>query len=309
MRDAFGEALCDLGRSNDRVIVLDADLGKSTRAWKFREMLPERFCEVGIAEQNMIGVAAGLATVGLLPFACTFACFMSKRATDQISISVAYPGLNVKLCGGYSGIFSGKTGATHHSLEDIAIFRAVPNVTVIEPADDREARQAVFAVAEHEGPCYLRIARDSVPLVTPDDYRFRIGAGLELRPGRDVTIVASGIMVHRALAAAERLSSSGVEAKVVNMVSIKPLDVDLLVRAACETGAVVTAENHNVYGGLGGAVAEVLAETRPVPVVRVGIDDRYAESGPNEAIERKYGLTPRDIVVAARRALELKASA
>ncbi|MGE5587877.1 MAG: transketolase family protein [Clostridia bacterium] len=309
VRDAFGNALVELGREDARVVVLDADLAESTRSGKFAKEFPARFIECGIAEQNMVGVAAGLASVGFVPFVTTFCVFASKRVCDQVSISVAYPRLNVKVCGAYTGLFTGKTGATHQAIEDLALMRAIPNMTVIEPVDAREAALAVRYAAETPGPVYLRIARDAYPVISHsangqgDAHACDSGHGSSsnglpqlmkartLADGSDVAIIAMGTMVHAALAAREALLEKGVAARVVAVSCLKPIDEAGIVKAAAETGAVVTVENHSIIGGLGGACAEVLGEQCPVPLKRVGIRDVFGESGADADLARKYGLT------------------
>lgn len=308
MRDAFGRGLVEAGRRNDRVVVLDADLATSTRTSMFAKEIPDRFIQVGIAEQNMVGLAAGLATVGYIPFACTFATFISKRACEQVSISVAYPRLNVKLVGAYSGLYTGKTGATHQSLEDVAIMRAIPNMMVVVPADAVQLRQALDAIVAYEGPVYLRIARDAYPVIFDDSYKFEPGKALVLREGDDATIVATGIMTHTALAAAEELAKEGLQVRVVNVPTIKPIDREIICQAARETGAIVTVENHSIIGGLGSAVAEVVTEEWPVPVVRVGTRDVFGESASNEDLTAKYGLTVDAVGKAVARSLRAKTS-
>lgn len=299
-RDAFGQALVDLGGVDPRVVVLDADLATSTKASMFAVAHPDRFFEVGIAEQNMMSIAAGLAAMGYVPFTSTFACFASKRATDQIRIGIAQPRLGVVVTGAYSGLLAGKTGKTHQSVQDIAIFRSMPEMTVIAPGDGVEVRAAVFAAAECGTPVYLRLTRDPSPVVFGDDHRFRIGEAVTVREGGDVTVVCTGLMLPRALEAAEALADEGVQAHVLHVPTVKPLDAAAVVAAADRTGLVVTAEEHSVLGGLGGAVAEVLGEHRPTLMRRVGIRDTFGESAPNEDLLRKYGLGAEDVARACR---------
>ena len=308
IREAFGDALVELGRENPKVVVLDADLAESTRSIKFAEEIPERFVECGIAEQNMTGIAAGLATVGYIPFVTTFCVFATKRACDQVSISVAYPRLNVKICGAYSGLFTGKTGATHQAIEDIALMRAIPNMTVLEPADAAETRLAVRYAAEVPGPVYLRIARDPYPVIFTGLRLSDVPKAKLLVDGSDIAIVALGIMAHAALEARDILSRRGVSAKVLGISCVKPIDQDGILKAAVETGAVVTVENHNIIGGLGSAVAEVLGEHYPVPIKRIGVRDVFGESGPDADIARKYGLTAEHIAQACQEVLEARES-
>jgi transketolase len=305
MRDAWGEGLVELGRRYPELVVLDGDLANSTKADRFAAEIPNRFFEMGIAEQNMIGVAAGLATVGFVPWISTFAAFLAKRALDQIRVVVAQPHLNVKLCGSYSGILTSKTGKTHQSVEDIAIFRAMPGMTTIVPADAVELRSAMAAMMETPGPVYLRLTRDAGPIIFPADYQFEIGRAVLLREGADVGIVCTGVETVRALAAADLLATDGIAAAVLHVPTIKPLDDEAILTLAERTGAIVTAEDHSIIGGLGGAVAELLAEHRPTRMKRVGWQDVYGESGANDALLEKYGLTAQHIATAARALLRV----
>lgn len=304
MRDAWGETLVELAGMYPELLVLDGDLANSTRADIFADAVPDRFLEMGIAEQNMLGVAAGLATVGYVPWISTFAAFLAKRALDQIRVVIAQPHLNVKMCGSYSGILTSKTGKTHQSVQDIAVFRAMPGVVTIAPADVVEMRAAMFTMMETPGPMYLRLTRDPSPVIFPDDYRFEIGAGVVLREGGDIGLISTGVQTIRTLEAAELLAASGIEATVLHLPTLKPLDVDAIVRVAERTGALVTAEDHSIIGGLGGAVAEALAEHRPTRLKRVGWQDTYGESAPNDALLEKYGLTPAHTARAATELLE-----
>jgi transketolase len=260
----------------------------------------DRFFQIGIAEQNMIGIAAGLATVGFIPFTSTLAALVIKRATDQIRVVVAQPKLNVKITGGYSGLLAGKTGKTHQSVQDIAIMRSMPNMVVLVPGDQVEAAKAVSVAAEYDGPVYLRLTRDPSPIIFDDNYDFQIGRAVVLREGHDVTIMTTGLMGPRALEAADELSQEGINAHVLHLPTVKPLDEEAIVAAAKKTGLVVTAEEHSILGGLGGGVAEILGEKLPTLMKRVGLKDTYAESGPNEAMLDKYGLTTRYITQACR---------
>jgi transketolase len=305
MRDAWGEGLVELGQRYPELVVLDGDLANSTKADRFAAEIPERFFEMGIAEQNMVGVAAGLATVGFVPWISTFAAFLAKRALDQIRVVVAQPHLNVKLCGSYSGILTSKTGKTHQSVEDIAVFRAMPGVTTIVPADAVELRSAMAAMMETPGPVYLRLTRDVSPTIFPADYQFEIGRAVLLREGADVGIACTGVETVRALAAAELLAADGIAASVLHVPTIKPLDDEAILTLAERTGAIVTAEDHSIIGGLGGAVAELLAEHRPTRMKRVGWRDIYGESGANDALLEKYGLTAQHIATAARDVLRV----
>ncbi len=306
VRDAFGKALVELARRDPRIVVLDADLASSTKVTYFAKEFPDRYFQVGIAEQNMTGIAAGLALMGRIPFTSTFAVFNSRRACDQVAMSIAHTRLPVKLIGAYSGIVSGNNGATHQAVEDVAIMRAIPGMVVVDPADGREVPAVVRAVVEHDGPVYLRMSRDAWPDVTPADYEFRIGKAVQLRAGSDVALVCSGMMASLCLKAADELEGRGISAAVLHMPTIKPLDVEALVELAARTGCVVTAENHNVIGGLGGAVAEALAEHHPVPMRRVGLQDTYGECGTNDELIEKYGLSSRHIVEAATGVLAKK---
>lgn len=302
-RDAYGKALVELGQSNEDIVVLDADLSKSTKTATFAEAFPERFFNLGIAEANMIGTAAGLAAAGKVPFASSFACFASGRTFDVVRVSVCYAGLGVKIGASHSGLTVGEDGASHQSVEDIALMRSLPNMTVVVPADAVETRQAVLAAAAAPGPFYLRFGRPRVPVLFGDDYQMQLGRAALLRQGGDVTIVACGYMVHLALEAAEQLAAEGLQARVLNMATIKPLDEEALAAAAQETGAIVTAEEHSIIGGLGGAVAEYLSGQYPVPVLRVGVKDIFGESGSPAELMQKYGLTAADIAGAARHAI------
>ncbi len=290
MREAFGRALVELGRRDVRVVVLDADLAPSTKAIYFAEAFPDRFIQVGIAEQNMVGMAAGLASLGFIPFTNTFACFASKRDTDQIRVMVAQPRQNVKLTGAYSGLLAGKTGKTHQSIQDIAIMRSMPNMTVVAPGDADEVSQAMDAIARYEGPVYLRVGREANRPICLPGYVFTLGKATVLREGSDLTIISTGTQTARVLDAAELLQAQGVSAHVLHVPTVKPLDVEAVVAAAVRTGRVLTAEEHSVIGGLGSAVAEVLVEHCPLPMRRVGIADCFAESAPDAQLLAKYGL-------------------
>jgi transketolase len=308
MRQAVAEALVELSERCEEIFVLDADVSKSTRSVQFQEAHPDCFLNLGIAEANMVSIAAGLATCGLTPVVNSFSMLLSLRALDQIRQSIAYPRLNVKIMAHYGGLSSGPEGPTHQACEDIGIVRSIPNLTVLVPCDATEAKQALRAAVDFDGPIYMRLCRNPVPRVHDEPHPFRIGEGYELLPGGDVTVVATGVMVARALDAAQMLSGEGVSCRVVAMPTIKPLDYALVERCARETGAVVTAEEHNVFGGLGSAVAEALVESLPVPMERVGIRDQFAESGEYFALMDKYGLAVTDVVAAVRRVLERKAS-
>ena len=290
-RVGYAEALVELGKEHEEVVVLDADLAAATQTKVFREQFPERHIDCGIAECNMMGIAAGLATTGKIPFASSFAMFAAGRAFEQVRNSIGYPKLNVKIGATHAGISVGEDGATHQCNEDIALMRTIPGMVVINPADDVEAKAAVRAAIEHEGPVYLRFGRLAVPVIndTPD-YKFELGKGVVLREGKDVTIIATGLPVSECLAAADKLAADGIDAKVINIHTIKPLDEDLVVKAAKETGKVVTVEEHSVIGGLGSAVCDVLSEKCPTQVMKIGINDTFGESGPAVELIKKYGL-------------------
>lgn len=304
-RESYGNALAELGEKYD-IVVLDADLSKSTKTEVFKKKFPDRFINMGIAEQNMMSTAAGLASCGKIVFASSFAMFAAGRAFEQIRNSIAYPNLNVKIGATHAGISVGEDGATHQCLEDIGIMRTIPNMVIINPADDIEARAAVKAAADHNGPVYLRFGRLGVPVIYGDDYKFELGKGVTLKDGSDVTIFATGLMVEASLSAAEALSEQGISARVVNIHTIKPIDREIIVNAARETGAVVTCEEHNIIGGLGSAVAEVLCEEHPVPMVRVGVKDCFGKSGVPAQLLKDYGLTAEDVAEAAKKAMAKK---
>ena len=306
-REAYGKALAALANTNENVVVLDADLSKSTKTADFKAVAPEKFFNMGIAEGNMMGVAAGLSTCGKVPFVSTFAMFAAGRAFEQIRNSICYPKLNVKVCATHAGLTVGEDGASHQAIEDISLMRSVPNMVVINPADDIETEAAIKAVAEMEGPCYVRLGRMAVSRVNDEaNYNFVIGKGITLAEGNDVAIIATGIMVEAALEAKGELAKEGINARVINIHTIKPIDEELIIKAAKETGVIVTAEEHSVIGGLGSAVAEVVSENCPVPVLRVGVKDTFGESGkPNELLE-KYGLTSNDIVNKVKEVIKLK---
>lgn len=287
-REAYGKALAALANTNENVVVLDADLSKSTKTADFKAVAPEKFFNMGIAEGNMMGVAAGLSTCGKVPFVSTFAMFAAGRAFEQIRNSICYPKLNVKVCATHAGLTVGEDGASHQAIEDISLMRSVPNMVVINPADDIETEAAIKAVAEMEGPCYVRLGRMAVSRVNDEtNYNFVIGKGITLAEGNDVAIIATGIMVEAALEAKEELAKEGINTRVINIHTIKPIDEELIIKAAKETGVIVTAEEHSVIGGLGSAVAEVVSENCPVPVLRVGVKDTFGESGkPNELLEK-----------------------
>lgn len=304
-RDAYGKALKELGKRDD-ILVLDADLAKATKTIVFKKEFPEKFIDAGIAEGNMMGVAAGLSTVGYTVFASSFAMFSAGRAFEQVRNSIAYPKLNVKIGATHAGISVGEDGASHQCCEDIALMRSIPNMVIINPADDVEAFQAVLAAADFEGPVYMRFGRLAVPRVNSEDYKFELGKGVTLKDGKDVTIVATGLMVNEALIAADELKAEGIDARVINIHTIKPIDKEILIRAAKETGAIVTAEEHSIIGGLGSAVTEVLSELCPVPVLRLGVEDTFGKSGPAVELLKIFGLDAKHIAEKARAAVKLK---
>ena len=304
-RDAYGKALKELGKRDD-ILVLDADLAKATKTIVFKKEYPEKFIDAGIAEANMMGVAAGLSTVGYTVFASSFAMFSAGRAFEQVRNSIAYPKLNVKIGATHAGISVGEDGASHQCCEDIALMRSVPNIVIINPADDVEAYQAVLAAADFDGPVYMRFGRLAVPRVNSEDYKFELGKGVTLKDGKDVTIVATGLMVNEALLAAEELKADGIDARIINIHTIKPIDREILVKAAKETGAIVTAEEHSIIGGLGSAVTEVLCEEYPVPVLRLGVEDTFGKYGPAVELLKIFGLDAKHIAEKAKKAVALK---
>jgi len=295
-RTAFGEALVEIAKERKDIVVLDTDVATSTKTSIFKEAFPDRFFEMGIAEQNMMGVAAGMATTQkIIPFAVAFAVFATKRACDQVSISIAYPKLNVKIVGSYGGIPTGKAGATHQAFEDIAIMRAIPNMTVIVPADAVEMKQAVRACVEYNGPIYLRCIRCDTSVVFGEDYKFEWNKGVTLRDGKEVTVVSTGMMTPEALIATGILVDQGIDVRLVHLHTIKPIDKEILIKAAKETNCIITVENHSIIGGLGSAVAEVLSENCPTLMKRIGINDTFGESGSLDDLFIKYGLTAENI--------------
>lgn len=305
-REAYGNALASLGEKYTDFVVLDADLAAATKTGVFKKKYPERFFDCGIAEADMVGVAAGLAASGKTVFASSFAMFAAGRAFEQIRNSVGYPHLNVKIGATHAGISVGEDGATHQCNEDIALMRTIPGMTIVNPADGIEAAAAVEAAINTKGPFYLRFGRYAVPYLYDENYKFELGKGVKLKDGKDVTIIATGLMVHLALEAANTLSAEGIDAEVINIHTIKPLDKDMVVSSAKKTGAVVTAEEHSVIGGLGGAVCETLSENAPVPVLRVGVEDRFGMSGKVPELLNEYGLTAENIADKARAAVKLK---
>ena len=305
-RDAYGKALKELGATNDDIVVLDADLSKSTKTADFEKIRPEHFANVGVAEQNLMGIAAGIAATGKIPFASSFAMFATGRAFEIIRNSIAYTKLNVKIVATHAGITVGEDGGSHAAIEDISLMRSVPNMTVLVPADAVETEKVIRKIVDYKGPVYVRLGRAKVPVLYGADYDFEIGRFSTLREGGDVTIVACGIMVSKALEAAELLKAKGIEAEVINASTIKPFDGEAILRSAARTGCVVTAEEHNVFGGLGSAVAEVLSQGGPAPLEILGVNDVFGESGSPDELLVKFGLTPEAIVARAEAAMKRK---
>ena len=289
-RESYGKALVELGKENPNVVVLDADLAAATKTGMFKKEFPERHIDCGIAECNMMGIAAGFAAAGMIPFASSFAMFAAGRAFEQVRNSIGYPHLNVKIGATHAGITVGEDGATHQCNEDIALMRTIPGMTVIVPSDDVEARAAVKAAAAMEGPVYMRFGRLAVPVINDEDYKFEIGKGCVLKEGTDVAIIANGLCVAESLEAAKKLEAEGISAKVINMATVKPLDEELVLAAAKETGKVVTVEEHSVIGGLGSAVCDVLSEKLPTPVLKIGVNDVFGHSGPAVELVKEFGL-------------------
>ena len=306
MREAYGETLVELGKTNSNIVVLDADVSSSTRSIFFKAAFPKRFFNIGIAEGNMAGIAAGFAAAGKIPFINTFAFLLALRAADPIRSLIAYNKLNVKICGSYGGFSDSYDGASHQSVEDISIMRSLPNMTVIVACDEYEARMATLKAAEHEGPVYIRLSRNEIPPIYKKDMDFQIGKGIVLKTGKDLTIIANGYMVTKALEAAEMLKGENIQAEVIDMHTVKPVDEELIVASAAKTGAVVTAEEHSIYGGLGSAVAEVLSKKLPMPLEMVGIKDSFGESGEYEALLSKYGLDCEAICRAGKKVMARK---
>lgn len=300
LRVVFGETVAELAHDDPRIIVLDGDLGNSTRADIFEAAHPDRFFQMGIAEQNMLGVAAGMATFGYVPFVSTFAAFAVARALDPVRVLIAQPKLNVKITGGYSGLLAGMTGKTHLLFDDVAIMRAMANMVVVAPADEVETRQAIRAIIEYDGPVYLRLTRQATRIIFDESYRFVLGNSTVVRPGDDVTVFSSGAQTTRVVESAEILSDEGINIHLVHVPTIKPLDVDGIVAAAKRTGSVITVEDHTIIGGLGGAIAETLSERHPVLVKRLGLPDTFGESGPDDALLNKYGISAEKTAEAIR---------
>lgn len=305
-RVGYGKALVELGEKRDDFLVMDADLAAATQTGLFKKAFPDRFYDCGIAEQNMMGIAAGIAATGKKVIVSSFAMFAAGRAFEQVRNSIGYPHLNVIIGATHAGISVGEDGATHQCLEDIALMRTIPGMTIINPADEVEARKAVYAAMELDGPVYMRFGRLAVPIVFDEDYNFEVGKGVELKSGNDVTVIATGLMVKEALEAYDLLKAEGINARIINMATIKPIDKDIIIKAAKETGAIVTAEEHSVIGGLGSAVGEVVGEEYPVPVVKLGVYDTFGHSGPAAKLLDEFGLRAVNIVEKAKKAISLK---
>ena len=303
-REGYGDGLCELAEIRPDMVVLDADLSAATKTSVFKKAYPERHFNCGISEQNMMGVASGIASTGRIVFPSSFAMFAAGRAFEIIRNSIAYPQLNVKIGATHGGISVGEDGATHQCCEDVAIMRALPNMTVIVPADYVEAKAAVMAMANFEGPTYLRFGRLAVPIFNGDDYKFEVGKGITMKDGKDITIIASGLMVAEAVEAAQALHEQGIDARVINIHTIKPIDRDIIVKAAKETGKIVTVEEHNIIGGLGSAVGDVVLEECPVPVIKIGVNDVYGHSGPAKVLLKEFGLCAENIVNVVKAAVK-----
>ena len=295
-RQSYGEALAELGGKNDKIVVLDADLSKTTKTEIFAKKFPDRFFDVGIAEQNLMGVAAGMSTTGLIPYISTFAVFAAGRAYDQVRNSIAYPKLNVKICATHAGVTAGEDGATHQMLEDLSMMRTLPNMTVISTSDDTQTKWAVEAISKIQGPVYLRLGRLAVPVIYDENTKFEIGKGYQFGEGTDATVIATGVTVQEALKAQEILKEQGIDIRVIDMHTIKPIDKDIIIKAAKETKKIITIEDHNIIGGLGSAVCEVLSEEYPTKVIRLGIKDTFGCSGKAEQLMKHFNITAEDII-------------
>ncbi len=300
LRVAFGETITELAATNDRIVVLDGDTGSSTRTDIFEKAYPDRFFQMGITEMNMLGMAAGMATLGLIPIVSTFSCFIVSRAHDSIRVLIAQPNANVKMMGGYAGLLAGMTGKTHLMFDDVSIMRAMAHMTVVAPVDEVETRTALEAIIEYEGPVYFRLTRPNTPILMDDDYKFELGKLVTVREGNDLTLFATGTQTARAYEACEKLVADGIDVHLVHVPTIKPLDVAAVVAAAEKTGLVMTSEEHTIVGGLGGAIAEALAENSPLPMKRHGLQDVFGESGPNDALLDKYGISAPHVAEAVR---------
>jgi transketolase len=306
-RDGFGEALVKLGEVNENVVALGADLCHSVRSMWFAQKFPERFFQVGIAEANMTGIAAGLARMGKIPFISTFGVFATGRNWDQVRMSIAYPKMNVKICASHTGVFSvGEDGASHQSLEDIALMRILPNMTIIVPCDKEETKKATFAAAEIKGPVYLRFGREDVPVITTEETPFNVGKAEVFKDGSDISIIACGPMVYEAILASKKLEEENIDARVINNHTVKPLDEETIIKAVKETGAIVTAEEHQIFGGMGSAISEVLSQSNPIPMKMVGVQDMFGESGKPDELQRHFNLTADDIIRAVHEVMRKK---
>ena len=303
-RESYGNALIELGKKFDNVVVLDADLAAATKTGVFKKNFPDRFFDCGIAESNLIGVAAGMSTLGLVPFASTFAMFAAGRAFEQVRNTIGYPHLNVKICATHGGISVGEDGASHQCCEDFALMRSIPGMTVMSPADDVEARKMVYAAYKLEGPVYIRFGRSATPVFHDENYNFEIGKGELVRDGKDVAIVAVGLAVDEAIKASEVLKGKGISARVINMATIKPLDTEIILQAAKDCGKIITVEEHNIIGGLGEAVCSFLSENCPVPVKRIGVNDEFGHSGPAGELLKQFGISAENIVEKAEELLK-----
>ncbi len=302
-RDGYGAALVELGKDK-RIVALDADLAESTRSIKFKEKYPERFFDVGIAEQNLVATAAGLAASGKIPFASSFAVFITGRAYDQVRLNAGISHLNIKLVGSHAGLLTGEDGASHQSLEDISLMRGIPGITIIQPCDFTEAKKATIAISKYKGPVYLRLGRTKLPIINKKNYQFKIGKGVILKDGKDIAVIATGALVHTAIEAAEELKKQKISTRVINIHTIKPIDKNLILKAAKETRAIITAEDHSIMGGLGSAVSEILSENYPVKIKRIGINDKFGESGKPDELYKKYGLTKENIIKTVKKLIK-----
>lgn len=307
-RDAYGNALIKLGEINSNIVVLDADLSKSTKTAGFAKKYPERFFQMGIAEADMMATAGGFAAAGKIPFASTFAIFATGRAYDQVRNTIGYPGLNVKIAATHAGPTVGEDGGSHQSIEDITLMRVIPGMTILNPADAIEAEKLIFAAVEYQGPVYIRLGREPIPVIFDENYQPEIGKAVRLREGKAATIIATGIMVERALIAADTLGQKGISTRVINVHTIKPIDSAEIIKAAWETGAIVTAEEHSIIGGLGSAVSEVVIQNHPIPIEFIGMKDRFGQSGTPAELLTEYGLNPEHIVSAVEKAISRKSS-
>ena len=305
-RQSYGEALAELGEKNENVVVFDSDLSGATKTSIFAKKFPERFFDMGIAEQDMMSTAAGMSTFGKIPYASTFAVFAAGRAYDQIRNSICYPKMNVKICATHSGVTVGEDGATHQMLEDLGLMRGLPNMTVLCTSDDTETRWAIEEISKIQGPVYVRLCRLATPVIYDENQKFEIGKAIQIGEGTDATIFATGVVVSEAIKAKEELEKQGINIRVVDVHTIKPIDKEIILKAARETGAIVTVEEHSIIGGLGSAVSEVVCEERPVPVIRIGVNDKFGESGKPDELLRAYGLTSENVVSACKRAVSLK---